>query len=487
MSMMLHQLLDEPGLSEVLIQGLSDDSRTTQTGDLFCAINGEQVDGRDYIDLAVRNGACAVLAEETGSGAISTSVPIVLIENLGEKLGEYASQFFGCPSEKVDVVAVTGTNGKTSFVHLLSQALTATGIQCGLVGTLGYGTPGRLVDPGLTTPPPVALQRTLSHLVESGCQAIVLEASSHGIVQHRLNGTLIDIAVLTNITHDHLDYHGSMAAYQSAKGKLFQVPSLSNAVVNLDDEYAAQLCSSLRDDVRLTGFSLTDVAAEVFLSKLKATRSGFSAVIVVPSGQVQCEVPLFGTFNVQNLLAVIATLVAMGRDRDQIQSAMSSLTPVLGRMEIIREPGKPAIFIDYAHTPDALEKCLLAVREHFEEADVSCVFGCGGDRDKSKRAPMGEVASRLADRITLTSDNPRNEDPETIILDINRGVSITELTIQSDRRLAILAAIAAAKPDEVVVVAGKGHEDYQLLATGKVPFDDRTIVKEALDTYGKEH
>jgi UDP-N-acetylmuramoyl-L-alanyl-D-glutamate--2,6-diaminopimelate ligase len=482
---MLSQLLPDMQVPVVAIHGISEDSRRVKSGDLFCAVAGEQTDGRNYIKAAIGNGAVAVLSEsplpEVANQIVPevTTVPIVPVEGLHSRMSEIADRFYGHPSEDLTVFAVTGTNGKTSFTQLLAQALSSAGVACGMIGTMGSGLPGALSDPGLTTPSAIDIQRKLRELVDSGCEAVVLEASSHGLVQGRLGNVSVGTAVLTNITHDHLDYHGTFESYRKAKELLFHIGSVSNAVINLDDDFASDLAAGLGGGVRVIGYSLKK-ETDVSLMEAAATPLGVEVSISVSGDIIKARLPLFGSFNIQNVLAVVATLVAMEWGAPQIEASLKKLSPVAGRMDVLRSAGKPTIIVDYAHTPDALEKALTAVREHFPNRHISCVFGCGGDRDATKRPVMGEIASRYADRVVLTSDNPRSENPESIIHEIQAGVDAADLHINADRREAIREAIQLASENEIVVIAGKGHEDYQELASGRVPFSDYEVIDEVM-------
>lgn len=477
--MMLSQLLPDMSVPAIAIQGICEDSRRVKDGDLFCAVAGEQSDGRDYISAAIKKGAAAVLGDTPLPDVSGTSVPMVAVEGLRARMSEIADRFYGHPSEALSVFAVTGTNGKTSFTQLLAQALSSATFKCGMIGTLGSGLPGTLIDPGLTTPSAIDIQRKLREFVDSGCRAVVLEASSHGLVQGRLGHVRVGTAVLTNITHDHLDYHGTFDSYRKAKELLFHLDSVGNAVINLDDDFASDLAAGLEDPVRVIGYSLVK-DADVSLVEAVATPLGVEVTVSVSGEIVKARFPLFGSFNIQNVLAVIGTLVAMEWDASQIEVSLKKLSPVAGRMDVLRRTGKPTIVVDYAHTPDALEKALTAVREHFPDRYVSCVFGCGGDRDSSKRPVMGEIASRYADRVVLTSDNPRSENPETIIHEIQAGVDASDLRVFVDRGEAIRESIQIASADEIVLIAGKGHEDYQELASGRVPFSDYAVIDEVM-------
>ena len=477
--MMLSQLLPDMKVPDVAIHGICEDSRRVKSGDLFCAVVGEQTDGRNYIAAAIGKGAVAVLSEAPLPQVTDRSVPMVAVEGLHSRMSEIADRFYGHPSEALTVFAVTGTNGKTSFTQLLAQAISSSGIACGMIGTMGSGLPGALINPGLTTPSAIDLQRSLRELVDSGCEVVVLEASSHGLVQGRLGNVRVGTAILTNITHDHLDYHRTFESYRKAKELLFHIDSVSNAVINLDDDFASDLTAGLDASVRVIGYSL-EKETDVFLIEAAATANGVEVIVSVSGDILKARLPLFGTFNIQNVLAVIGALVAMEWSAPLIEASLKKLSPVAGRMDVLRREGKPAIIVDYAHTPDALEKALIAVRKHFPDRHITCVFGCGGDRDGSKRPSMGQIASRFADRIVLTSDNPRSEDPETIIREIQAGVDSADLYVIADRGVAISEAIRMASKNDIVVIAGKGHEDYQEVASGRLPFSDYAVIDEVM-------
>ncbi len=491
MSMMLSELLPEYQIpQDVWLSGICEDSRDSTEGTLFCARLGNSVDGKAYIQEAVSRGAAALLYEsvasdvQVGLQVKSNKIPAIGIDSLGQKLGILASRFYGFPTAEIELVAVTGTNGKTSFTQMLAQALGALDVNCGTIGTPGYGIPGKLNSAGLTTPPPIKLQAMFRELVDKGCSAVVVEASSQGLAQHRLNGSDIDVAVFTNITHEHLDYHHTVANYQAAKHCLFEFGSLHCAVVNVDDAWGRSLASELVEKPGVCSFSLSDETADVYSPSQLYKPTGIELVIAAGDDRASLQLPLFGSFNVQNLLAVVATLRIMGHPLHDIGPALQAVTPVSGRMDIITlphsTPAWPKIVVDYAHTPDALEKCLMAIAEHFPAQNICCVFGCGGDRDRTKRPMMGTIASKHADRLVLTDDNPRQEPAEQIINDIMAGVLTQEVEVISDRREAISHAITRANPDDIVLVAGRGQENYQELAEGRIYFSDHEVIQQLL-------
>ncbi len=475
---MFNDLMPENTLSsDVVLKGICDDSRAVDAGDLFCAISGQVHDGKSFIAEAIEKGAVAVLTDSSIDDSFG-DVPVVPVADLRNQVGVIASRFFDFPTASMDVVAVTGTNGKTSFTYLLAQALESKDFPCGVVGTMGYGTPRDLKSPGLTTPPAIELQRRLFELSESGCKAVVLEASSHGLDQQRLNGCEIDTAVFTNVTHDHLDYHDSFDDYRRAKRRLFEFSSVKQAVLNLDDEFGSSLFSEYRAQLRCVTYSRSEQTASVHCLSERYLDEGIELAISIEGTRIDVSLPLLGQFNTLNVLAVRATLHAMDYPADDISQRLQALTMVPGRMDVIRRPDCPTVIVDYAHTPDALEKCLLAVKEHFGDRVIWCVFGCGGDRDKTKRPVMGEIAARLAQRVVVTDDNPRGEDSNEIVKDILEGISGKDALVITNRREAIETAISEADSNDVVLIAGKGHEEYQEVAGVRHPFSDYEVIAE---------
>ena len=478
--MMLSELVPEKIIPVyVRIRGISDDSRSVEPGDLFCAL----LNGRSFVAEAVSRGAVAVACDPP---ALNASVPVIVVKDLRDRLGDFASRANGHPSHKVEVIAVTGTNGKTSFTHFLGQALTAVGLRTGLIGTMGFGLPDCLREPGLTTPAAVDLQAKIKRLVDDKCRTIVLEASSHGLDQARLSGLAVDIAVLTNLTTDHLDYHATIENYRAAKRLLFEKTTLSNAVLNLDDEFGRELASGLESRMNIVTFSQMDPAATVYCRSVVFDITGLRLQIMVGADEMDIELPVFGEFNVENVLSVIGAMVAMGYSITDISRALGTLKPVFGRMDIVDRYGRPRIIVDYAHNPDSLRKALHSVRLHFPNKKLHVVFGCGGERDKGKRALMGQIAEDLADKVILTSDNPRSENPEDILADIELGMK-TRGVVMVDRREAIIHAISSALEEDVVLIAGKGHEDYQLLPEGRVPFSDYEVIGDGLENWSLEN
>ena len=465
------------------------DSRKIAPGDGFIAWPGAATDGRKHVPAALAQGAVACLVEQDGADAFGfdAAAPIAAYAQLKAATGPIAAEYFGHPTAALDVLAVTGTNGKTSTAWWLAQALSNARepqLPCGLVGTLGTGRPPNVEFNGLTTPDPVLLQRQFRKFADEGLKACAIEASSVGIVERRMDGTRIRVAVFTNFTQDHLDYHGTMEAYWAAKAELFRWPGLQAAVVNIDDEKGAGLAQSLVAG----GLDLWTVSCERE-ARLRAVDIGYDAGglrFTVEEGAQShtLSTQLVGQYNVSNLLGVIGAMRAMGVALAEAVRACSDLLPVPGRMERLAEAGKPLVAVDYAHTPDALDKALGALRPLAQQrgGKLWCVFGCGGDRDPVKRPLMAAVAERSADRVVVTSDNPRSEKPEAILSQILLGLSHREcVEVEVDRARAIAATVSAAAPEDVILIAGKGHEDYQEIAGVKHPFDDRQHAQRALE------
>ncbi len=465
------------------------DSRKVGAGDGFIAWPGTATDGRQYVPGAQQQGARAVLVEHEGAETFGfRDESIAAYRGLKGATGPIAHEFFGRPSQTLDVLAVTGTNGKTSTAWWLAQALSKTErpapVPCGLVGTLGTGRPPQVEFNGLTTPDPVLLQRQFRKFLDEGVKACAIEASSVGIVERRLDGTRIRVAIFTNFTQDHLDYHGTMEAYWEAKAELFRWPGLQAAVVNVDDEKGAALAASLEGGALDLWTVSCERAARLQALDIGYDEQGLRFTVAEGGERHPLATQLIGQFNVANLLGVVAAMRAMGIPLAEAVRACGGLLPVPGRMERLQQPGKPVIAVDYAHTPDALDKALQALKPLAAQrgGQLWCVFGCGGDRDPVKRPLMAAVAEKNADRVVVTSDNPRTEKPENIISQILLGLSRREcVEVQADRAKAIAGTIAAAAAQDVVLLAGKGHEDYQEIAGVKHPFDDKVHAQAALD------
>lgn len=475
--------------ADVDIKGIALDSRQVEVGDLFIALQGSQTHGADYISQAIDRGAVAILVDSaTIDDCLSFGhlVPIVGIDKLIEQVSRIAGVFYAVPSQGMALTAITGTNGKTTCSWLYAALVESLQINsAAFIGTLGYGMVNAndgclpaVSNAGLTTPDAVSMQRILDELRVAGAASVALEVSSHSLDQYRVAGLHIDTAVFTNLSRDHLDYHGDFQAYAAAKAKLFSIGGLKTAVINIDDSAGRVILSDLNPNIRAISFSVEDSSADIYCHTIKYSPAGLRAAVCTPWGQGEINSPLLGRFNLANLLAVIGCGVAQGFSVTDILSAVPSLPAVLGRMELIDAKALPLVVVDYAHTPDALKNALQTLRDHCH-GKLWVVFGCGGDRDIGKRAEMGAIASTWAEQVVLTSDNPRSEDPQLIIQHIVEGAS-AHVIIESDRRAAICRAILQADPVDVVLIAGKGHEDYQIIAAERLPFSDQNEARLAL-------
>lgn len=470
---------------------LRTDSRQLQPGDGFLAWPGQRFDGRSQVKAALAQGVAACLVEARGGQEFGWhDERVAAYAGLRTDSGPIASAYFDQPSERVRMLAVTGTNGKTSSCWWLAQALAAlpgAPMRCALIGTLGIGLLAQLREQGLTTPEAVDLQRALAGFVQQGVPLCAIEASSVGLQEHRLDATLIHTAVLTNLTQDHLDYHGDMAAYGRAKKRLFAWPGLRAAVVNLDDVFGAELSQELAgrgaDAPDLWTVSTQAGAANsarIWAQSIELDPAGLRFDVCEAGQSVCVQTCLIGSYNVSNLLGVIATLRTLGIALDDAARACAALTPVPGRMQCVRAGGRPLVVVDYAHTPDALSKALQALRPMVQASGgrLWCVFGCGGERDVAKRPLMGAVAASQADRVVLTNDNPRGEAPDAIISQILLGmVGTPDVEVQADRSAAIAHTLAQCTPADVVLLAGKGHESYQEFSGVRVAFSDLAEVQ----------
>lgn len=465
------------------IRELTLDSRNVRPGDLFLAIPGLRVDGRDHIADALQRGAAAVAYEAEGSIVLPiTDVPLIPVKGLAAQLSDIAGRFYGDPTRRLNLVGVTGTNGKTSVTQLVAQALDLLGQHCGIVGTLGTGFYGSLQSGRHTTPDPIAVQATLTDLRKAGARAVAMEVSSHGLDQGRATALAFDVAVLTNLSRDHLDYHGTMEAYGAAKAKLFAWTDLKCRVINLDDAFGRELIATQHES-RLITYSLLDSSAYLYCRDAIFDDEGVRATLVTPQGQHFLRSTLLGRFNLSNVLAAVGALLGLDYALDEILKVLPKLEGPVGRMQRLGGGDKPLVVVDYAHTPDALEKVLEALRPH-AKGRLLCLFGCGGDRDRGKRPLMAEVVERLADGVWVTDDNPRTEAPSRIFDDIRPGfVNPEKACFVEGRGQAIADLIASASADDVVVLAGKGHEDYQEIGTQRVAFSDLDEAAKALASW----
>ena len=483
------RLLDGLAQLGVPLADLTADSRAVKLGSIFVAYPGTVRDGRHFIGEALVRGAAAILWERTGFvWDESWEVPNLGVDNLRGRISEIAGHVYGNPSESLWMAGVTGTNGKTSVSQWIAAACDGLGRRAAVLGTLGNGLVGERVEGKNTTPDPIVLQRLLADYLRRGARVVAMEVSSHGLEQGRVAGIKYDTAVFTNLTRDHLDYHGTMESYAEAKYALFSARGLRHAVVNVDDDWGRKLVD------RLEGSGLevitygTKLDSRLRGNDVSLSSSGVRFRVESEWGAGEVNASVLGAFNVSNLLAVLGTLLAAGVAFDDATRAVSGLQPVPGRLERVGGGNAPLVVIDYAHTPDALEKALQALRPAVAQGGrLVCVFGCGGDRDPGKRPMMGRAAASLADHVVVTSDNPRSETPRTIIDQILSGTRASHVEAVEDRQVAIFSAVNQARPGDVVLLAGKGHETYQEIAGTRHPFSDREVASAALGDWMRAH
>ena len=460
------------------------DSRRVEPGVAFAAYPGGAQDGRAFIADAIARGTAGVLWEPRDfAWQAEWHAPNVPVPDLRQALGHVADFLYGSPSRDLWMVGVTGTNGKTSCTHWIAHALDACGRRAAILGTLGNGLVGALAPSSHTTPDVCVLHEVLAQMRRAGAQAVAMEVSSHGLDQGRVNGVAFDVALFTNLSRDHLDYHGTMAAYGAAKARLFAWPGLAASVVNVDDPFGRNLVDELRArGARVLTYGVA--GADITASGIAMGRAGLVLELATPWGRGEVHTQLVGAFNAANVLGVLGVLLASDVPLAQALAALSNLMPPAGRMQRIGGGTLPLAVIDYAHTPDALEKALTALRPAVEPGhELTCVFGCGGDRDKGKRPQMGRIAATLADRVIVTNDNPRSEEPQAIAQAIVQGIREAgnrRYRVELDRRAAIRLALEDARPGDVVLIAGKGHEPYQEIAGRRLPFLDLAVAREAL-------
>ena len=468
----------EPQQESLPISELTLDSREVRPGSLFFAVPGQAIDGRMFIDQALESGAAVALYERQDSVPID-SARCYPVDDLRKWVGRIASRFFGLPSSALCVIGVTGTNGKTTCASLLTQALSALGRRSGFIGTPGWGFSGALQSTDLTTPDAITLQAQLAELAVQGADSVCLEVSSHALEQGRVEGVEFNAALFTNLSRDHLDYHASMDRYAETKLLLFQRSELESVIINVADPFGERFAASGLS-AQLWTFG-EDAKADVYPRAIDVHRSGITLHLASPSGEIAFESILRGRFNAANLMAVATTLLALGYSPQDISQVMTDLVPVPGRLEFCPGSGgsRPTVVVDYAHSPEALSQALTALRP-YTDGQLWCVFGCGGERDRGKRALMGERASCLADRVVLTNDNPRNEDPMQILSDIGQGMSMPAQATIPERHLAIAYAIGHATPGDLILIAGKGHETSQIAAGKTIPFNDQSVAEHIL-------
>lgn len=474
--MKLAQVLEFLGLTTSCeaceLKTMQTDSRQVKPGDLFVAVPGINTDGRDYIPDAISKGAAAVLAEAPYVG------PAIIVPNLRQKLPELAAFFYNYPAKNLKLIGITGTNGKTSCSHYTAQILTAAHQPCGVMGTLGNGMLPNLNPTNLTTSGCCTLQRQLAEFSALNVSLVTIEVSSHALDQQRLRGLNFDTAVFTNLSQDHLDYHKSMQEYFSAKTRLFTEYNIKHSVINLDDQVAPELIKLINKSVPVFTYSLSNPQADIYLKQ---------DILITPWGSGSLRTQLLGDFNLSNLLACIACCALQGLKLESILAIIPTLTAVAGRMQKVNttDSTAPLVVIDFAHTPDAIVKSLQALKG-YKPNKLYCVFGCGGDRDRSKRPLMLRAALDNCDQVIITQDNPRNEDPQQIVADMLHGIEHTDnIKILLDRAAAIQNTIAQASAGDIIVIAGKGHENYQIIGDQKLPFSDLLIAQQALAVRGE--
>lgn len=493
LSQLLKKVCDSEFLPEIEVKGLTLDSRQVEPGYVFVALEGHFEHGLAYAEAAISRGAIAVLCDAQYDqycqqilAKISTRTVCVAVKHLPLKLSQIANVFYDYPSEKLFVSGVTGTDGKTTVSHFISQAMQNPESPAALIGTLGNGLINKLDKSAQTTPDMLTLQCMLAQYVDAGASSVSMEVSSHGLDQNRVDGVSFDVAILTNLSRDHLDYHGDLESYKQAKKKLFTNSATKVLVLNIDDALGQELFQQLAGHkpiwlYGMDGDRVRKSESYVYAAQLETHRDGMKFMLHSSQGSAEISTGLIGDFNVYNMLACFCTLLQSGLNFNIAVKRIEKLTTVPGRMEIIAQPNKPVVVIDYAHTPEALSQVLKNIRKH-TDGKVICVFGCGGDRDAGKRPIMAQVAEQNADLVILTSDNPRNEDPALIIDEVQQGISDQlKLIVETDRARAIQQAINMASADDLVLLAGKGHEDYQIIGNKKLPFSDRQQALKSLE------
>ncbi len=496
MSMLLSTLLGDlttlAAQDDVVVQGLSADSRTIKAGEVFVARRGARFDGLSLAPDAVRRGAAAVIAGHGDASLLreQLGVPVIVLESFVHALGQLADRFYGEPSKALRVIGVTGTNGKTSISHFIAQALSLAGKRAGLMGTLGVGLWGDLQAATHTTPDVLSVHAELARQRDLGAQYVVMEVSSHALDQGRVAGVRFRAAVFSNLSQDHLDYHSDMQHYAQAKRRLFVDLQPKAAIINMDDAFGRELLEALQHRGGLWAYGLGEVpwvaqecsVLDVF--RLRMDAHGMKLSLNTPQGSAHLSSQLLGQFNVSNLLAALATLLELGMPLRDALAALEQVQAPAGRMERFCASARPLCVVDYAHTPDALAQALGTLRAQLKPKSGNqlwVVFGCGGERDTSKRPRMGRVAAELADRVIVTDDNPRGEDAEAIVRDILAGMAQQDhILVERDRRRAIAFALEEAAPDDIILIAGKGHENYQEIAGVRHVYSDRDMVRELL-------
>jgi UDP-N-acetylmuramoyl-L-alanyl-D-glutamate--2,6-diaminopimelate ligase len=465
---------------EVIIEGLSLDSRSVGHNQAFVAVDGETTHGMKHVLQAEKQGATAVIHDGLAD-VPALNIPTVVVPRLGERLSALAARFYHSPSEHLTLAGITGTNGKTSVAHFIAQAWQRDTGDAGIIGTIGYGPLNKLKPAAMTTPDPISLQAMLAGCLDQNIEKVAMEVSSHALAQGRCDDVAFDAAVFTNLSRDHLDYHGSMEAYEEAKRRLFTDCRPRFAIINHDDPVGKALSRHVDQSTQVLSFG-TNGSTELRASIMAMDSSGITFSIASPWGGGKIHTGLMGAFNVSNLMATAGTLALLGMPWNRVMHQLEIMNAVPGRMHCLGgESSQPVVVVDYAHTPDALEQALLALRAHLHGRLV-CVFGCGGDRDTGKRPMMASVAESLADRLVLTSDNPRSELPQEIIKDMMTGLTNpARAEVVLDRDEAIRQAILESHSGDIVLIAGKGHETWQEAGGLKIPFSDEDSVRSALE------
>ena len=476
--------------SKQMITGMGLDSRTVTAGDLFFALASDEQINAQHIEQAIAAGVAAVCVDSNATlpsllvkQLAGADIALLKLENLSAKLPRLAAAFYGDPSAEMVIMAVTGTNGKTSVSHFIAQTLENAGYACGVIGTLGNGRLGQLKHNGMTTPDPVSVQAMLATMRDAGIKYAVLEASSHALQQGRLSSVNIDYALFTNLSRDHLDYHQSMAEYAAAKQRLFHFESLQAVVINIDDAFGRELVPLLeKKQLKTLKYSCQQLESDLSAAHIQANPRGLQFDLTGLQHTNHISSRLLGRFNVDNMLATAAMLTLLGWSESQVAQSLEQLSSVDGRMQLLAYDAPPFVVIDFAHTPDALQKALQGMRQHLAAASqLWCVFGCGGERDAGKRPMMGKIASELADHVVVTEDNPRGEDSDQIIQQILAGCQLgAKLYIEADRQRAIEHAVMTASLQDMVLIAGKGHEQYQEKHGLKMPFNDYETAMQAI-------
>ena len=484
------------GIDEIASTQLVNDSRSVNTSTVFCAVIGTEQDGREYIPQAIEAGALLIISQcpcEAHHGNISykeyqgQQIAVIQFFELAKHLSALAQAYYGHPAQQLCMIGITGTNGKTSTSQMLAQSLDALGNRAAVIGTTGAGQLSQLTAINNTTPGPTELNQLLAQFVEQGVSHVVMEVSSHALDQHRIQPSMFDVAVFTNLSRDHLDYHQTMEAYAAAKFSLFANDENQLAVLNIDDEYAKQWIAEKKVQDKVATFSSqANSKATLAAQNIAHNADGILFELEYQQHVTAIATTLFGDFNVENLLTVSTTLIAMGFTFEQVCQQLPKLKAPMGRMEHFSSADKASCIVDYAHTPDALENALIACRQHCH-GELWVLFGCGGDRDKGKRSLMGEAAEKYAEHIVITNDNPRSEAPELIANDILSGIKESKkVTVLLDREQAVRKTLSHAKPNDVVLVAGKGHEENILIGDTIVPYSERALVKSLFEQEASE-